>query len=453
MKNFFSIIKLLLDAIIEKTLPPTFSSRTLFIVPSTVIVGLNSICPNINLLEDYKLNYSHPTNIKLCKKQINLLIIYLSNKSLELLNNDLNSKIITKYLDENNLINNQIDFIEPKILQNIVYEMVYYYNQRNKDGWKDSNKQIKLVNDNFINPNQPIEPNDFVNIGSWCPLQGQKMLGSQWGKVKSILSPKQIELINKFLENEFAHVDIKSECKEVLDKSLVLSDKEKMIAEFWAGIGGSVTPPGFFNMFLYGYFKANPRSNLTQLKYFYKLNTGLFQASIIVWDVKYKYLQCRPIQSIRLEYPQIPIDYYFGQTTTDLWKPYQESRLLTPPFPDFISGHSTFSSTASHILTRLLGPTLCNLHIKLSKEEMLMLSPIFSSNEIECMDLTEIIIQPDSSKIQSNIPHEHIILQFVTWEEMAESAGISRIYGGIHYPSSNKIGFQVGQMIGDNLFL
>ena len=374
----------------------------------------------------------------------------MSNKALELLNNDLNSKIITKYLDENNFT---IDFIEPKILQNIVYEMVYFYNQRNKDGWKDSNKQIKLVNDNFINPNQSIKPNDFVNIDSWCPLQRQKMLGSQWGKVKSILSPKQIEKINIFLQNEFTHIDIKSECKQVLDKSLVLSDKEKMIAEFWAGIGGSVTPPGFFNMFLYGYFIANPRSNITQLKYFYTLNTGLFQASIIVWDAKYRYLQCRPIQSIRLEYQQIPIDYYFGQTTTDLWKPYQESRLLTPPFPDFISGHSTFSSTASYILTKLLGPTLCNLHIKLSKEEMLMLSPIFSSMDIKSMDLTKIIIQPDSSKIQSNIPHKHIILELATWKDMAESAGISRIYGGIHYPSSNTIGFQVGQMICDNLFL
>ena len=450
MKNFYLIIKLLLDVIIEKKLPPTFSSRTLFIIPSTVIIGLYSICPNIKLLDDYKLKYEHVTNLKLCKKQINLIIIYLSNKALELLNNDLDSQLIKKYLDGNNF---QIDFIEPKILQNIVYEMVYYYNQRNKDGWKDSNKQIKLVNDNYITVNIPINPNNFNNIDSWCPLEGQKMLGSQWGKVKSILSQKQIDKINKFLEHEYAHVDIKLECKEVLDKSLVLTDKEKMIAEFWAGIGGSVTPPGFFNMFLYGYFIANFRSNITQLKYFYKLNTGLFQASIIVWDVKYKYLQCRPIQSIRLEYPRIPIDYYFGQTTTDLWKPYQESRLLTPPFPDYISGHSTFSSTASNILTRLLGPTLCNLHIKLNKEEMLMLSPIFSSMDIKCMDLTEIIIKPDSSKIQSNVPNEYVGLQFETWEDMAESAGVSRIYGGIHYPSSNKIGFQVGQMISDNLFL
>ena len=165
-------------------------------------------------------------------------------------------------------------------------------------------------------------------------------------------------------------------------------------------------------MFLIGYFKSNSASNQKQLEYFHKLSAGLFQASIIAWNAKYTYFQCRPIQSIRLNYPGIPIDYYFGETTTDLWKPYQEARLWTPPFPDFISGHSTFSSTASGILTHLLGPNLANLNILLSKEELLMLSPLFKHNNIEYMNLTDIIVLPDSSNIEPNVPHEYILLNF-----------------------------------------
>lgn len=447
-KNFYSIIKLLLDVIIEKNLPPTFSARTLFILPATVIVGLGSVLSNIKLFDNYNYKYEHIRNKEYSCKELDLLIIYLSLKALELINRDIESKLIKEYLSKNNV---EIKFIDTNTLQNIVYEMIYYYNQRNKDGWKDSNKQIKLPNDNYININQPLNSNNFMDPISWCPLQGQKMLGSKWGNVVGILSESKIKKINDYLDIKFRSVDIKLECKEVLDKSLCLTDKEKMVAEFWAGIGGTVTPPGFFNMFLYGYFKSNPKSNRIQLEYFYQLSTGLFQASIIVWGMKYKFLQCRPIQSIRLNYPGIPIDYYFGDSNTSVWKPYQESRLWTPPFPDYISGHSTFSSTAACILTKLLGSNLSNLNINLSNEEMLMLSPIFESNQFGNMNISDIIIQPDSSKIQKSVPNKEVHLIFDTWESMAESAGISRIYGGIHYPSSNTIALQVGKMVCKNL--
>lgn len=448
-KNFYSIIRLLLNVIIEKGLSPTFTARTLFILPATIIVGLGSILPNIKLLDKYNYKYQHTRNIELSCKELDWLIMYLSIKTLELLNRDLESKLIREYLSKNEV---QIRFIDQNTLQNIEYEMIYYYNQRNKDGWKESNKQINLPNDNYLDVNQPLNPNNFMDLESWCPLQGQKMLGSRWGNVKGILSENDIKKINNYLESEYKRIDIKSQCKEVLDKSLCLTDKEKMIAEFWAGIGGTVTPPGFFNMFLYGYFKSNHRSNRTQLEYFYQLNTGLFQVSIIVWGMKYKCLQCRPIQSIRLNFPGIPIDYYFGESNTSIWKPYQESRLWTPPFPDYISGHSAFSSVAACILTKLLGSNISRLNIKLTKEEMRMLSPIFASNQFNLMDISNIIIYADSSKILKNVPNKQVQLNFDTWESMAESAGISRIYGGIHYPSSNIISLEVGRMVCKNLF-
>ncbi len=452
MNNFYSVIKLLLEVIIEKNLPPTFSARTLFIIPSTVSVGLKTINSNIVLLDEKtainKIDILDLLDLELSEKRLNKLIIYLSNKALELLNSDIKSDLITKYLQANTF---NINFIKPKVLDLMCENMEIYYNYRNKDGWKESNKQIPMTNTNYINVNKPLNPNDFNDLAEWCPLDGQKMLGSQWGKVWGLLSEPDVLEINKFLQHEISQVNIITQCKIVLDKSLNLTNKEKIIAEFWAGIGGTVTPPGFFNMFLIGYFKSNCASNQKQLEYFYKLSSGLFQASIIAWGAKYTYFQCRPIQSIRLNYPGIPIDYYFGETTTDLWKPFQEARLWTPPFPDFISGHSTFSSTAGTILTNLLGPNLSNLNILLSKEDLQMLSPIFKNNNIDYMSLTDIIVLPDSSNIEPNVPDEYIILNFKTWDELSESAGISRIYGGIHYPSSNTIALETGKMIANIL--
>ncbi len=447
--EFYQTMRMFLDMIVEKNLPPTITARTLFILPSTVIVGLSS-ATNVKLLEDYNLKYEH-TKLNLSSEEINLLISYLTLQALQLVNRDFHSKIVENYINKNS---NQvkIDFISQDNIQNIIYEMTYYYNQRNKDGWKDANKQIILPNDNYIKVNEPLNQNNFMNPQAWCPLQGQKMLGAKWGKVKSILSDKNVDKINKYINKEIKDVDIKSECKKVFEQSLILTDKEKMIAEFWAGIGGSVTPPGFFNMFLYGYFLSNPNTNLTQLEYFYTLNTGLFQASIIVWGAKYKFIQCRPIQSIRLNYPDIPIDYYFGKSNSSVWKPYQEARLWTPPFPDYISGHSTFSSVASCILTKLLGSNISSLNIILSKKDMVILSPIFKSSNFTKMDISNILISPNTSDIQTSVPKNEIILNYSTWNDMAESAGISRIYGGIHYPSSNTIALNVGKMICKKIF-
>lgn len=256
-KKFYLIIKLLLDVVIEKNLSPIYTARTLFILPSTVTVGLGSIDKSTKLLEEYNYKYEHPNNINLCSIKKDLFIMFLTIKALELLNRDLESKLLNEYLINNKI---QIDFINNKIIQDIVYEMTYYYNYRNKDGWKDANKQIILPNINYININESLKIDNFNDPQSWCPLQGQKILGAKWGKVTNILKEKDINKINKFIDSHY-NIDIKSQCKEVLDKSLNLTDKEKMIAEFWAGIGKSVTPPGFFNMFLFGYFRSNCTSN------------------------------------------------------------------------------------------------------------------------------------------------------------------------------------------------
>lgn len=450
--KYYLNIKTILLAIIEKKLPPTFAARTLFIYNSTIMVGLKTLL-DIKLIDNYNYKNTYP-KISCDKDFIDNLIRYLSLYIFELLNRDIKSKQISEFIEstsselKKNKNYNYFLLENAQLISLINEDVSYYYNLRNKDGWTNSNVIIPLNNEAVINVKLPIDMNQMQQPNQWCPLKGQKMLGAKWGKVKGLFNSEEI---NNYLLKKFKKVDIKTEAKEVLDISLSLTIEEKAIAEFWAGIGGSVTPPGFFNMFLYGYFVANKKDNLTQVEYFYKLNCGLFEASIICWNAKYECLQCRPIQSIRINYPDIPIDYYFGKTTTTLWIPYQEKRLYTPPFPDFISGHSTFSSTASTILTNLLGSELEKLNIELTKEEFIMLSPIFKNMEKSKMKINQIIIPKNSSQIIENTPSEQITLKFSTWKSMAESAGISRIYGGIHYPSSNKLALKVGKCIGKKI--
>ena len=45
------------------------------------------------------------------------------------------------------------------------------------------------------------------------------------------------------------------------------------------------------------------------------------------------------------------------------------------------------------------------------------------------------------------MPSEQIYLRFNTCDDMAKSAGISRIYGGIHYMSPNLISLDVDKIV------
>ena len=455
--QFNLFIYKILEIIVKKNLPPTISSRLLFIYCSMIQLGLyicNPLNKKINFIEKYKIQNTYIECIRTDDFNDNL-INYLSIESLKIINKSINLKNITDFLDdfEKTKEKKYLNFLsENKILlKDLLNEINNYYYTRDKDGWKKSNTQIKLINDNYIIVNQTLNSNNFNNINSWTPLLNQRMIGAKWGIVRGIITNEQFNYIEKYLLEKYKQVDLVSESKQILEISLNLNDEQKCIAEFWAGIGGSVTPPGFWNMFLYGFFSNNQINNVIQVEYFYKLNCGLFQASIVAWNIKYKCLECRPIQSIRLLNKNKEIDYYFGKSFVNLWKPYQKITQLTPPFPDYISGHSTFSSTASFILTDLLGSDITNINIQLKLKELMMLSPIFKNSKNEYMNLSKIIFEKNCSLIENNIPEKNIINTFKTWDELSKSAGMSRIYGGIHYMFSNLEGDYVGKIVGKEI--
>ena len=90
------------------------------------------------------------------------------------------------------------------------------------------------------------------------------------------------------------------------------------------------------------------------------------------------------------------------QTWTPLWN--------TPAFPEYSSGHSTFSGAASAILTSLFGN---NVHFTTGSD---------------------------------NVPGYY--RSFRSFNQAAQEAGFSRILGGIHFMKANLDGLQSGQQIG-----
>jgi hypothetical protein len=106
------------------------------------------------------------------------------------------------------------------------------------------------------------------------------------------------------------------------------------------------------------------------------------------------------------------------------WVPYQRPTFVTPSFAGYVSGHSTFSRAAAEVLTAITG------------------SELFPGG------LGEFRIEPDSLEFEAG-PDDEVVLQWATYADASDEAGISRLYGGIHVRADDlrgrEIGFECGR--------
>jgi hypothetical protein len=105
------------------------------------------------------------------------------------------------------------------------------------------------------------------------------------------------------------------------------------------------------------------------------------------------------------------------------WIPYQKATFVTPAFPGYFSGHSTFSRAAAEVLAGYTG------------------SKFFPGGEFERT------FSPDYLAFEPG-PSVPITLRWATYYDAADQAGISRIYGGIHIPVDDVTGRRIGSRIG-----
>ncbi len=106
------------------------------------------------------------------------------------------------------------------------------------------------------------------------------------------------------------------------------------------------------------------------------------------------------------------------------WTPYQRRTFVTPAFPGFVSGHSTFSRAAAEVLTVATG------------------SPYFPGG------LAEFVAKQDAFLAFERGPSQEVRLQWATFYDAADQAGQSRIYGGIHIEADDFVGRTLGRQVG-----
>ena len=219
------------------------------------------------------------------------------------------------------------------------------------------------------------------------------------------------------------------QAEELINISGNLNDRQKMIAEYWSDGPNTVQPPGHWIQFAEIVSTRDHHSLDDDVKMFFALSNAMLDAGIAAWDAKRAYDSVRPVTAIELLFKGKTIRAWGGpgKGTVEMdgsqWIPYQQATFPTPPFPDFVSGHSTFSAAAARILQLWTGSDHFDYSVALGA---------------------------GSSKIEPSItPAQPMILSWETFTDAADQAGVSRRYGGIHFARADLAGRQLGRMVAD----
>jgi hypothetical protein len=270
-------------------------------------------------------------------------------------------------------------------------------------------------------------PDLLLDPFRWQPLRTaagvQQFALPHWGRVE----PFALTSADQFRPPPpvvFPDGRYRKQALEILHSSARLTDREKVIAGYWADGPRTETPPGHWCLFA-AFVSRRDRHTLEQdVKLFFALANALMDASIAVWEAKVHYDYVRPASAIRF--------LFAGQTIRAWAGPFMGTRLIpgetwqsyipTPPFAEYVSGHSTFSAASAEILRSFIG-----------------------SDRLDA----QVTIAAGSSPIERGlVPAADMTLVWRTFSEAADEAGISRRYGGIHFEDGDGAGRALGRQVG-----
>lgn len=298
--------------------------------------------------------------------------------------------------------------------------------------------------------NETVNPETFPKPTKWTPLKigskTQKYLTYDWNSVRSTCLTAGDETTIKTAA--LAHLVIGAaravEIAEIVEITNNLTDKQKMEAEFWAGGPGTVSPPCIavvmWNLFMTGLLESEVILYDTYFFSGLEMVIHVFEAGRLIWGLKKEVMQARPIQEIRAAFRGQVLKNGFGESVVgESWTPFQESDFVSPPFADFPSGHSGFSQVFADVMTKWFGSNIPKIP-RIECIGMLdLISPMLASTT--SLEFPTFIMPAGESQIQPGgvvaVPATDVTLTWTRWQDMADSAGISRKYGGIHATSAH----------------
>jgi hypothetical protein len=265
----------------------------------------------------------------------------------------------------------------------------------------------------------------------------QKALTPQWGNVTPFSAglastlPYLVPGPPKNSNGTYSTTDIATALADTSN----LSDASKSKAEYWADGPRSEFPPGHMGVFAQFLCRKKGNNLDNDTKLFFMLGNAMMDASIASWWYKYKYDFVRPVTAIREYYKNNPDGITswlgpnkgFGKVPSQQWMPYQALTVVTPGFPEYVSGHSTFSAAGATLLSMANGGDTFGASITIKK----------GSSKIE---------------LGGQVPVADVTLSWPMFTDATNEAGMSRRYGGIHFYSGDIHGRAVGRQVAQYVY-
>lgn len=260
--------------------------------------------------------------------------------------------------------------------------------------------------------------------------------------------------VSKVLIGEVIAPRFISQAEQIVEFNANLTDRQKLIAEFWEDAGGTAFPPGTFMTFAQVVSARDGNGVDEDAQMFLAMGNAVMDAGISAWWTKVEFDYARPVRAIRelgeLELIGEPgVDDVTGEegyvieafagydpetnislgTKTILAENYVTYQRPfsnpSPPFAEYLSGHSTFSAAGAEVLRR------------------------FTDSEEFGASVT---FQPGSSQFDPSVPEDPVTLFWETFEAASDEAGISRRYGNIHFEDADLVGRRIGEDVGGRVY-
>jgi hypothetical protein len=250
--------------------------------------------------------------------------------------------------------------------------------------------------------------------GAWLPTPPGYMAAVEpyWRRIRPMTldSATQCALIPPPAFGTTPDSPLYKSARNVFDVCSQLTEEQRLIANYWdcnpfflntqghMNFASKKLSPGGHWLAIAGQVSRQTQADLMKTSAAYFLTAiALMDGFISCWDGKYRYNVIRP-------------ETYINAHINENWRPL----LQTPPFPEYPSGHSVISTASAVVLSQLFGPKL---------------------------GFT------DSTEVAYGLP----VRRFTSFNQAADEASISRLYGGIHYREALDNGQLLGRQVGQNV--
>jgi hypothetical protein len=262
--------------------------------------------------------------------------------------------------------------------------------------WSQDDGGVTIENMGF-----PLQYDLTKGKARWIPTsliaQQQKPLLPNWGRNRTFAMPDgaACPLPPPPEYSEEKDSEFYTQALEVYDVTRQLSDEQRAIARFWSDDPMlSPTPPGHWLAIALDLLQHGDAGLEQGADILMRVGVTAADAFIACWNSKFQFDLLRPVTYIR-------------RVIDPKWEPL----LITPPFPEYPSGHSTQSSAVAEVLSAQLG---------------------------------EAIAFDDLTHQRDGLPPR----SYASFRAAAVEAGISRLYGGIHFRAAIERGLEQGRCVG-----